>query len=203
MSISQRASTDASDSNSVQRFYPLATLKNSGAAVFRSQPVRDAACLLDLDVSVSAWQCPAQAFRLGETSHRPDFSVVHMDGHVECLDVFDHLNLPDKEAMTSASARMGFSYRVIVSEDLQSGFRLQNARDLLRYGKYHAPLGDRVRLLAALDEHGSLTISECLIAFREVSPMAALASLILHRYVEVDLDGAPLGPETSVRRIRN
>jgi hypothetical protein len=194
---------DALDKISVNRFYPLATLKCSGLAVFRSQQVRDYACLLDVDASVSTWQCPAQTLRVGEASHRPDLSVVFSDGSIEVLDVFDHPSRPDQEVATSAANRLGFHYRVIDSGELEEGFRLQNARDLLRYGKYNAPLGDRVRLLAALDEHGSLTIAECLVAFREASPMAALASLILQRFVEVDLDSAPLGPETSVRRIRN
>lgn len=45
------------------------------------------------------------------------------------------------------------------------------------------PLGDRVRLLAALDEDGSIPVAECLGAFRETRSMAGLSSLILHRFV--------------------
>ena len=82
------------------------------------------------------------------------------------------------------------------------GFRLANARDLLRYARWLCPLGDRVRLLAALDEQGTIPLAECLSAFRETSAIAGLSSLILHRFVEVDLDEAPIGPETLVRRYR-
>jgi hypothetical protein len=55
--------------------------------------------------------------------------------------------------------------------------------------------------LAALDEHGSLPLSECLNAFHETKPVAGVASLILRGFVDVNLDDGPLGPETSVRRI--
>jgi hypothetical protein len=47
-----------------------------------------------------------------------------------------------------------------------------------------------------------LTVAECLNAFRETVPTPGLASLILHRFVDVDLDEARIGPETVVRRFR-
>lgn len=61
-------------------------------------------------------------------------------------------------------------------------------------------VGDRVRLLAGLDENGSLTVAECFGAFLETQPMAGLASLFLHRVVHIDLDHGLIGPETVVRR---
>ena len=61
-------------------------------------------------------------------------------------------------------------------------------------------MGDRVRLLAALDENGSMTVSECMPAFLETPPIAGLSSLILHRFVEIELDEARISPETQVRR---
>ncbi|WP_246688925.1 hypothetical protein [Mesorhizobium sp. WSM4310] len=63
-------------------------------------------------------------------------------------------------------------------------------------------MGDRIRLLGALDEAGSVSVGECLAAFRETVPIAGLSSLVLHRFVEIDLDEARIGPETAVRRIR-
>jgi len=85
--------------------------------------------------------------------------------------------------------------------EIYDGFRLRNARDLLRYAATVTPLGDRLRLLGALEENGSLPLAECLNVFQEVRPVPGLASLVLHGYVEIDLDGAPIGPESSVRRI--
>lgn len=74
-------------------------------------------------------------------------------------------------------------------------------RTFYGYGNYTVPLGDRLRLLGALDENGSMPIAEYLNAFQETKPVAGLAAMILNRYLEVDLDDAPLGPETVVRRI--
>lgn len=50
---------------------------------------------------------------------------------------------------------------------------------------------------------GSLAVAEALSALREGRPMARLAALILHRFIEIDLDEAMIGPETAVRRIRD
>jgi hypothetical protein len=91
----------------------------------------------------------------------------------------------------------------VAGGELSVGFRLRNAKDLLRYGFYRATLGDRVRLLAALDEMGSLTVAECMAAFQEGKPMPSLASMALHGFISIELDQALIGPETAVRRIRD
>jgi len=77
--------------------------------------------------------------------------------------------------------------------------RVSNARDLVRYARYEASLGDRVRLMAALDEMGSLTLAECMAVVREGRPMDAVACLILRGHLEVDIDESLLGPGTVVR----
>lgn len=78
--------------------------------------------------------------------------------------------------------------------------RLQNAVDLMRYVGCEVPLGDRVRILAALDEAGTLTLAETLSVMRESRPMHSVASLILSGVLEVDLSEALLGPDSVVRR---
>lgn len=178
-------------------FYPWNTIKCDGPAVFRSQTARDVACLLDVDLSVTSWRCQPACSAGNEEAYRPDFRVSFEDGGHRYLDA------PDR-AKTEASCRKCFdaSYRQLSTDEVYEGFRLQNARDLLRYGKWRTSLGDRVRLLAALDEHGSLTLAECLGAIQETRPVAGIASLILSGLIEVDLDLALLGPETLVRRIR-
>ncbi|WP_209439294.1 hypothetical protein [Sinorhizobium arboris] len=104
--------------------------------------------------------------------------------------------------LSSAIESMGYRYRPVAMVDFADSFRLRNAKDLLRYGFYRAPLGDRIRLLAGLEEMGSLTIAECLSAIREGRPMPTLASLILQGFLEINLDDALISPETVVRRIR-
>jgi len=95
----------------------------------------------------------------------------------------------------------GLGYQAWTGDDLPA-VRLRNARDLLRYARYEASLDDRVRLLAALDENGSLAVVETLSVFRSVPPIAGLASLILARIITIDLDDALIGPESIVRRYR-
>lgn len=191
------------DDLSARPFYPTATIKCRGRSVFRSQTARDAACLFDVDPGVASWSCHFQARDADAPDYAPEFKLRMIDGRVDLVDVFDRPGLPDIEEARAAAEAFGATYRVIAREELSSGYRLQNARDLLRYGNYRTTLGDRVQLLRALDEHGTLTFAECMTAFRETVPVAGLASLILQGYLEVELDDAPLGPETLVRRIRD
>jgi hypothetical protein len=66
----------------------------------------------------------------------------------------------------------GHAYELIES-DAVPYVRLKNAKDLLRYARHEAALSDRIRVLAALDEHSSLTVAEALMVFRETSPSRA------------------------------
>lgn len=189
----------AVNSTSFRVFYPLATVRCDGGKVFRSQAARDVGCLLDLDPSVVSWRCmPSSALEL---DHVPDFEVIHDDAQIAFVDAHDQELSADIAALEQAFERRGASYRRMSRDEVHGGFRLRNAKDLLRYGNYAVPLGDRLRLLGALDENGSMPIAECLNAFQETKPVAGLAAMILNRYLEVDLDDAPLGPETVVRRI--
>ena len=81
--------------------------------------------------------------------------------------------------------------------------RLDNARELLRYARWRPTLGDRVRLLAFLDQEGSLCLADCMTAIRAGrDPIGTIAALALRRFVEIELDEAPIGPETRVSRFR-
>jgi len=94
-------------------------------------------------------------------------------------------------------AAYGSDVRIITSADLDP-VRLQNARLVLPYARWRVSLDDRVRLLAVLDEEGSVTLAECLSIFRNTTrPVAAVASLALDRVVDLDLD-TPLGSRTRV-----
>lgn len=190
-----------SETTSARLFYPLSTIKSVGPTIFRSQSARDAACLLDVDPEVSAWSCQAEYLTIGDRHHVFDLVVETRGGIVRHIDVDDRPDLSPE--IVEAAGRAGLDYSVVPIRDHALGFRLPNAKDLLRYGNYRVSLGDRVMLLRALEENGSMSISECLGAFRETRPMAGLAVMILGGFVEVDLDEAPLGPETLVRRIRD
>ncbi len=105
----------------------------------------------------------------------------------------------DPEWLENVLSMAGYRYQIIHPADVNP-VRVRNARDLIRYARYEAVLGDRVRVLAALDELGSLTLTECLSAVREGRAMETIASLILRGHVEVDLDDSLLGPDSVVRR---
>jgi hypothetical protein len=87
-----------------------------------------------------------------------------------------------------------------VTRAMLPAIRLRNAKELLRYARYDVALSDRIRLLAALDEYSSMTLAEAITAFQETKPVAGLASLVLQRFVSIDLDDELIGPETIVRR---
>jgi hypothetical protein len=179
-------------------FHPRCTMRCEGRPIFRSQSARDLGCLLDLDADVTAWSCLPLLLKRDGQQHVPDFFVARGEGSF----LLDAGQGPPPRWIEQAASDAGLRYSWRADAEIRAGHRLANARDLLRYGRWSCPLGDRVRLLAALDEHGTLTVGECLSAFRETRPIAGLSSLILARFVEVDLDEAPIGPETAVRRCR-
>lgn len=203
MGIAKQAATLRAARNSalIRIFPPTGTVKCDGGRLFRSQTARDLACLLDVNPSVVSWRCMPSPFDIGGTTHVPDFQVFDEDGGILYLDAPDRGASVDVPLLVTEAKRLNARYRLLESGEIYDGFRLRNARDLLRYAATVTPLGDRLRLLGALDENGSLPLAECLTAFQEVRPVPGLASLVLHGYVEIDLDGAPIGPESSVRRI--
>ncbi|ACE91181.1 hypothetical conserved protein [Rhizobium etli CIAT 652] len=183
-------------------FYPLATIKCAGSPIFRSQAARDLACLLDVDPDVASWTCVGVELSYEGETYLTDFVVTGIDNRSFVVDVARDLPTPP-DWIELAAERAGHGYRPVATKEFGDGFRLRNVKDLLRYGFYRCPLGDRVRILAALDEMGSLTVAEALSAFREGRPMACLAALILQGFLEIDMDEALIGPETVVRRIRD
>lgn len=194
--------TSARAAASSTPFYPRGTVRCEGLPLFRQVLARDLGCLLDLDPNVVSWSCLPLVLSNGDAQHIPDFIVERQDSTVlmDAARETHPTGHPDWIKPTAEQA--GYRHETLTASQIHSGFRLVNARDLLRYARWRTPLGDRVRLLAALEEHGSMTLAECLPAFRETTPIAGLASLILQRFVEIELDDARIGPETAVRRHR-
>lgn len=191
----------ARNSQSFRIFHPVATVKCDRAPVYRSQVARDVACLFDVDAAVTAWR--GMPYNLGSEDQPivPDFLVTKTDGSTTIVDAPDRTPSVDISVMEVEAQRQGARYRLLSHEDVYDGFRLRNAKDLLRYGVWTVPLGDRIRLLAALEDVGSMPLQECLKAFLETRPVAGLSALILQGFVDVDLDEGPIGPTTIVRSI--
>ena len=183
-------------------YYPRAAVKCVGRLAFRSQGARDVACLLDVDPDIASWSCMHTTLSVGIEAHVPDFTASTASGFTVLIDAPDRRPGVSPAEIAEAALRDNHTYRIFDFAELKHGYRLANAKDLLRYGNHSVPLGDRVKLLAALEEYSSLTVSECLTVFKETSPMAGLAALALHGYIEIELDEGPIGPETTVRRLR-
>ncbi|KRB56190.1 hypothetical protein ASE04_28990 [Rhizobium sp. Root708] len=195
-------SSNSISADALQAISGRPTVKGPTRPVFRSKAAADLSCLLDLDHRVQSWSCliPSPASQDGE--YTPDFLMTEIDGTLWLLDAPGKKVPYDNFEMAEMAEKQGAQYRLFEPSEIYDGFRLQNAKDLLRYVSHGVPLGDRMRILAALDEHGSLSFGDCLGIVRETQPVAALASMILQGFVEVELDEALLGPETMVRRIR-
>lgn len=204
MGIAQRAKSVrvSRHSASIRTFSPAATIKCDGPSIFRSQVARDTACLLDVNPAVVSWHCMPVSLDCGNVAHVPDFGILNDDGGRMLIDSPDRVLPIEAEGIAGAAETVGLRYRRLLTDEVYEGPRLQNAKDLLSYGSYGLALGDRLRVLATLDEHGNLTVAECLTVFTETKPVAGLAQMILRGFVEVDLDTELLGPETMVRRIR-
>ncbi|MBY5441782.1 hypothetical protein [Rhizobium leguminosarum] len=187
---------------SLQAFAFHRSLKGPPTGTFRSDTARDVASILEVNPDVAWWNTSAPQIETTHGDHLPDFEMSDVGGVRWLLDAPDRKSPIDGELLVGETRLRGFRYRVLSRDEIYDGFRLRNARDLLRYTGHNVPLGDRVRVLAALDENGSLALSELLGAVRETQPVAALASMILRGFVEVELDDALIGPETQVRRIR-
>jgi hypothetical protein len=184
-------------------FPPRGTVRCIGRPLFRTQAARDVGCLLDVDPAVSSWTCLPRILRHRRECHVPDFAVTRATG-VTLLDA-----VPDSGApllpgwMPIAAQELGHRHEIHHEIDLRDGFRLENARDLLRYASYRVSLGDRVRLLALLDEHGPLPLAACMQAVRDArDAIGVIAALTLRRFLEIELDEARIGPDTRVARFR-
>lgn len=181
-------------------FYPRGTVRCTGVPCFRSQAARDLGCLLDLDPNVDTWNCLPLTLTDQCDVHVPDFAV-YRDGKILLMDVLTSDRPSVASFVEDAARRNGYLHCAIDILKIGEGPRILNARDLLRYAKTQCALGDRIRLLAALEEHGSMPLIECLSAFQETRPVAGLAALVLGRFVSMELDEERIGPSTTVSRI--
>jgi len=181
-------------------YYPLHSVRCAGIASFRSQSVRDYACILDFDDDVQSWRCRPVLDGPDDFSYQADF-LVRRTASVDIVDIMT-AERPVPRWVQDAILESGYGYSLIDPGDYPAT-RLQNAKDLLRYARYDVPLAERVRLLASLDDLGSLTVAECLASIQASQPIAAVARLVLQRFIEIDLDEALIGPETTIRRRRD
>lgn len=188
------------ESASFLTFTPRGTVRCQGLPLFRSQAARDLACLLDIDPDVESWMCLPTALAHDAGTHVPDFAVIRSKRSV-LVDVIPTDATAPPPWVPNAARAVGYGHEAHTEAELHVGFRLDNARDLLRYANYRISLGDRVRLLTLLDEQGPMPLAVCMQVIRDGrDPIGVIAAMALRRFVEMDLDEDRIGPETRVSR---
>lgn len=185
-------------------FSPRGTVRCASRPMFRHRAARDFGCLLDLDPSVISWTCLPVILHHAQGVHVPDFAVTRTLG-TTLIDVLpSNRETSPPPLLAEAALAVNHRYETVTEADYLEGFRLDNARDLLRYANYHVSLGDRVRLLTLLDEQGPMPLAACMQAIRDGrDPIGTIAALALRRFVGIDLDEARIGPETRVSRFHD
>jgi hypothetical protein len=178
------------------------TVKAVGTAVFRSSATRDLACLLELDRSVKTWTCKPAALHYAGRVHDYDFRVAYHEGKDEIVDVDDRPIQVPLERITDGVADTGLTYRRISASEIENGYRLRNAKDLLAYSSFQPSLEDRMKLLAAFNEEAGMSLSRCLHVLGHRNALAAIASMVLGEYLDIDLDSAFIGLGTAIYTTR-
>ena len=182
--------------SSIRRFGPPGTVFCRGRPIFRSQLARDLGLLLDLDRSVVEWSCLPQIVELADSSGEiiervPDFLV---------LDIEDRSRFVDAGAARLKPVDPLVAHQSVSVDEIRREPALTNARQMMRYANRVVSLGDRVRLLAWLEEMSPITLIEAASAMREsAEPVGAVIALALKRVVSIDWQESSIGPETQVR----
>ncbi|MCQ1833352.1 hypothetical protein [Neorhizobium galegae] len=194
MNIDQSRQAEASSHSQI--VHPLHTVYCIGMPKFRNQVARDAACLLDVDEGVESWSCQPRSFSDGTVVHLPDFIVTRNDGDTYAVDIAGQRSIPSWIAR--AAELEGFRYQVWAEADFPP-IRLRNAKDLLRYARVQISLADRLILLTALKEAGSLRLSEAITMASGTKAVPIISSMILQRLITIDLDAELIGPDSVIR----
>lgn len=164
-------------------------LKCRGEAMFASAMAVDMARLLDVDPDVDHWSCGVP---IEGGARLADFVTYGTRGKEHLILQSTTPSCPDPACLQTAT-------KIVTRCDIDP-IRLENAKLILPFARWRVSLDDRVRLLAVLDEEGSVTLAECLgILCHTSRPVAAVAALALARVVDMDLD-EPIGSRTRVIR---
>ncbi|MDX0425396.1 hypothetical protein GOC91_19135 [Sinorhizobium medicae] len=118
------------------------------------------------------------------------------DGSTHVVDIAGSQVIPPWIAR--AAELEDFGYRLWSVNDFPAT-RLRNARDLLRYARYETSLADRLILLTALKEAGSLRLSEAITMASGTKVVPIISSMILQRLITIDLDAELIGPDSVIR----
>lgn len=188
------------------RFLPTGTIFCRGRPLFRTQLARDLGCVLDLDPEIEGWEClpcavPVPENVSGTHFHVPDFRIFKADGGTALVNAVPSMAAGSKLKHPQGDEVGAESYCRVDEAEIKTEPKLSNAKELLRYAGVEVSLSERIQFLTMLDESGPTPLSECLRGYRSrTDPIAMIAVLTLRRFISMDLDEVPIGPETVIRR---
>lgn len=173
---------------STRRYLPAGTVRCVGLPLFRSSLAHDLGLLLDLDEEVEAWQCLPHCLDFADgdgviVTHVPDFLVHYACGSQVFLDAGPVELAPIDEPVV---------WSAICESEIRAEPAISNAREMLRYARRMVPLGDRIRLIAHLEDAGSATLVDATAGMREsAEPIGAVIALVLQRVIRIDWGEKP------------
>lgn len=167
--------------------------------------------LLDCDPRVTVFTeqpCEIVYFDGTETRrHYPDI-YVEIDGNQELWEVKAECEALQREfsarteLLTSGLQRYGFTYRVVLDQELTKQPRLDNTKTLLRYGRRVASDNECEYVRLALKSKGHLRWSDVCTGFLGSRGREIVCRLVLEGVLSFDVD-SPLGPGTQFLERRN
>jgi hypothetical protein len=166
---------------------------------------RDALVQASLDPRVRIIEfLPEIRFR--EVSVAVNSVVLHRDDGSFMLRIEGHRpvqNDDEEGALRLALQRRAISILDLTAADIRVEPRLTNAREVWNHRDFHVALGDRIRILQALDDEGPQSIKALQqIAYTSADLASALCSLACADLIEIEIDAMPVGPGTIVRSRR-
>lgn len=181
--------------------------RQPSAALTRSALVADFLGLCELDPDVEALRMPVGPAEIvidGEIiAHTADFELVR-DGTVQLVDIVADADLPlhplRAAAMTPVEVLDGRTFAIATAATIRAEPRFTTMRLIMACRRTPVAAGDRVRILHALDECGTMRLVDCAgAAVNHPDGVAAVLALACEGLIAVEID-RPILPETRVRR---
>jgi hypothetical protein len=181
----------------------FASAKTARVLKVASRPLLEALVQFTLDPSVRAIETARTIDIPGERVSSGEIVLLKDDGRwlLELIDGGRPRNREEEAFVHLARSRLGLPLLRVTSADLGRQPFASNCREVWGCRNTRVAVGDRVRILQALEEERTLGLID---AGREMrfarDPIAAVLALACADLVELDLVSARLGPDTRVAR---
>jgi hypothetical protein len=184
----------------------FASAKTAAPISYCDELARVALVQLSLDPSVDALEFVPNVEISGTLVPIDAIIIVRQDAKW-LLDLVDSRPLAELDELglrLLATEKIGLPQFQITSEDLNQQPYADNCRLVWLCQSEHVPASDRIRILQAVGEEGSMSLIEAAERCRRAAdPISAVLALVCADLLEAELKNVPLGPETRIsRRLR-